>query len=161
DRSQAEEIVDILFPGNPLLCIGEAAYRFATRPREDWRGRLSELPLIVANPMLRATGIAQHGGESQHTLDATAARICLPVEFDFSRTDNKGEPTVFLPLIDSWQQDRISILDACAALFRYLADRLPLVVAVHSGGRSVHGWFAVFDRDEESESWPFMQRAFE
>jgi hypothetical protein len=161
DRSQAEEIVDILFPGNPLLCIGETEYRFATRPREDRRGRLSELPLIVANPMLSMTGIAQHGGESQHTLDATAARIYLPIEFDFSRTDKAGKPIVFLPLIDSWERDGISILDACAALLWYLADRLPLVVAVHSGGRSVHGWFAVFDRDEESESWPFMRRAFE
>jgi hypothetical protein len=158
---RAEEIIDILFPGNPLLCIGETAYRFATRRREDWDGRLSELPLIVANPMLSVTGIAQHGGESEHTLDATAARIYLPIEFDFSRTDNKGKPTVFLPLIDSWERDGISILDACAALLRYLADRLPLVVAVHSGGRSVHGWFAVFDRDEESESWPFMRRAFQ
>jgi hypothetical protein len=88
-------------------------------------------------------------------------RIYLPIEFDFSRTDNKGKPTVFLPLIDSWEQDGISILDACAALLWRLADRLPLVVAVHSGGKSVHGWFAVFDRDEESQSWLFMRRAFE
>jgi hypothetical protein len=117
--------------------------------------------LIVANPMLKGTGIVKHGGESEHTLDATAARIYLPIEFDFSRTDNKGNPTVFLSLIKSWEQDGISILDACAALLWYLANRFPLVVAVHSGGRSVHGWFAVFDRDEQSESWPFMQRAFE
>jgi hypothetical protein len=161
DRSLAEEIVDILFPGNPLLCIGETVYRFATRPRGDWRGKLSRLPLIVANPMLSVTGIAQHGGESQHTLHATAARVYLAIEFDFSRLDNKGEPTVFGALIDPWECAGITVADACAALLWYLADRLPLVVAVHSGGKSVHGWFAVFDRDEESESWLFMQRAFE
>jgi hypothetical protein len=159
-ESRVEEIIDILFPGNPLLCIGETEYRFATRPREDWYGKLSELPLVVANPMLSVTGRAQHGGQSEHTLDATAARIYLPIEFDFSRLGNNGEP-VFVPLMDGWERDGITVADACAALLWHLAARLPLVVAVHSGGKSVHGWFAVFDRDEESESWPFMRRTFE
>ena len=90
NESRTEKINDILFPGNPLLCFGETAYRFGTKPREAWRGRLSELPLVVANPMFSATGIAQHGGESQHCLDATAARIYLPIEFDFCKTDNKA-----------------------------------------------------------------------
>jgi hypothetical protein len=47
-------------------------------------------PLIVANPMLTVTGRAQHEGESEHTLDATAARVYLPIEFDFCRHDDKG-----------------------------------------------------------------------
>ena len=159
DQSHAEEIIDILFPGDPLLCIGKNEYRFWTKPREAWRGALSFLPLIVANPMLSVEGRAQNGRQSQHTLEACAARIYLPIEFDFSRLENDGNPTVFARLIEGWERDGISVADACAALHWHLADRLPLVLAVHSGAKSLHGWYAVCDRDEDIESWPFMRLA--
>jgi hypothetical protein len=159
DQSHAEEIIDILFPGDPLLCIGKNECRFWTKPREAWRGTLSLLPLIVANPMLNVEGRTQRGRQSQHTLDACAARIYLPIEFDFSRFENDGISTVFAPLIESWECDGITVADACAALHWHLAERLPLVLAVHSGGKSLHAWFAVFDRDEDTESWPFMRLA--
>ena len=38
--SHTEEIIDVLFPGNPLLCCGKNNFEFATLPREEWRGRL-------------------------------------------------------------------------------------------------------------------------
>jgi hypothetical protein len=159
NSSHAEEIIDSIFPGNPLLCIGETAYKFATKPREEWRGELSNCPLIVPNPMLRTEGATKAGRLSQHTLDATAARIYLVIECDFRRHDNSGEPTVFLSLIDGWERDGIEVTDVGAAILWHLKDRLPLVLAVHSGGKSVHGWFAAFDR-EEDELWPFMRQAY-
>jgi hypothetical protein len=99
EGNYAEEIIDVLFPGNPLLCIGKTAYQVATRRRETWRGRLSEFPLIVANPMLTVKGEARHGGVSEHSLEATAARIYLPIEFDFVGHDNDGKPT-WLSVVD-------------------------------------------------------------
>src|SRR5215475_4952479 len=35
----SEEIIDSLFPGNPLLCLGRGKYSFDTQPREFWRGK--------------------------------------------------------------------------------------------------------------------------
>lgn len=159
--NHAEEIIDTVFPGDPLLCCGLSERQFATRRRSAWRGRLAELPLIVPNPMLKPHGLTKSGKESGHTLDATAGRVYLAVECDFARHHNNGEPTEFLPLIDGWERDGISTLDACAAVLWHLkeTESLPLTVGVHSGGKSFQGWFLAFDRDEDTELFPFMQRA--
>jgi hypothetical protein len=62
-------------------------------------------------------------------------------------------------LIEAWERDQIEIADACAALLWHLADRLSLVLVVHSGGKSLHGWFSAFNRDEQRELWAFMRYA--
>jgi hypothetical protein len=70
-----EEIVDILFPGNPLLCIGKSQSLFATRRRETWRGRLAGMPLMVPNPMLAVQAHTKEGKLSEHTLEATGRQV--------------------------------------------------------------------------------------
>lgn len=157
--NEAEKIIDVLFPGGPLLCVGQTEWRFATDWRENWRGWLHEYPLIVANPMLKKIGLTRYGKPSEHTLEATARRVYLPIECDFEQHDKKGKPTVFLPLIEGWQRDGITTADACCAILWHLKERLPLVLGVHTGGKGVHGWFAAFDRDED-ELWAFMRCAF-
>jgi hypothetical protein len=160
-ENHAEEIIDIVFPGDPLLCCGMHEWHFATRRRSVWRDRLAEHALIVPNPMLRDRGLTKGGKVSEHTLDATAGRVYLVIECDFSLYHNDGTPTEFLPLIDGWEGDGISTLDACAAALWHLEETqsLPLVLGVHSGGKSLHGWFLAFDRDEGAELLPFMRRA--
>src|ERR1035441_1598725 len=69
-----EEIIDRMFPGNPLLCCGKSNSAFNTRPREDWRGQLAELALIVPSPMSALTGLTKEGKESKHTLANTGPR---------------------------------------------------------------------------------------
>jgi hypothetical protein len=159
-ESHAEEVADAVFPGNPLLCVGLTEWSFATRPREAWRGKLSEYALICANPMLVETGLTQGGRQSQHALSATASRIYLPIEFDFRRHHNNGRPTEFLPLIDGWECEGITSVDACCAVHWHLKEHLPLVLGVHTGGIGVHGWYAAFDCDEDTELWPFMRLAY-
>ena len=56
-----EEIIDRLFPGNPLLCCGKSNDVFDTMPREDWLGKMSDLALIVPSPMSAVTGLTQKG----------------------------------------------------------------------------------------------------
>jgi hypothetical protein len=119
ERAQTEEIIDILFPGNPLLCVGKSAHRFAIRTREKWRGRLSEFPLIVPNPMSARFGMTQEGKRSEHSLDNTGPRRFFVVEQD------NGGP-----------DQQVSVLS-------YLAEFLNLVLVVYSGSRSTHGWFFV------------------
>jgi len=119
DQIHSEDIVTSLFAGNPLLCCGRSSHEFDTRPREAWRGELSGLQFIVPSPMSALTGTTKAGRESKHALDNTGPRRFLIVEFDTGTTDEH------------------------AALLIHLAGYAPLVCAVHSGGKSLHGWFYV------------------
>lgn len=117
NEQHAEDLIDRLFPGNPLLCCGRDNYDFETKPREDWRGTLASLQFIVPSPMTERTGITQDGKESAHCLNNTGPRRFLVIEFD------EGTP------------------DEHSTILLHLAAHAPLALAVHSGGKSLHGWF--------------------
>jgi hypothetical protein len=118
-KAHTEEVIDALFPGNPLLCVGLSKFSFNTMARETWRGRLAARQFIVPSPMSKAVGTTKDGRASKHTLDNTGPRHFLVVEFD------KGT------------------FDQHAAILAHLAQFAPLVMAVHSGSKSLHGWFFV------------------
>jgi hypothetical protein len=154
--SHAEEIIDTLFPGNPLLCVGKSNYQFATRRREVWRKKLASLPLLVPNPMLYACDFTQENELSEHTKAATARRVYQVIEFDFAERDKSGNDTIWAPLVRKWKADKIEIVDACTALVLHLREQLNTLVCVcFSGGKSLHGWFRVLDKLD-----PFQQRSF-
>lgn len=124
---QAEAVADILFPGNPLLCCGHSLSGFDTLPRDEWRGRLAGLQFIVPSPMLTRYGRRQSDGElSAHTLNNTGKRRFIIIEQD------TGSP------------------DLQAGVLMHLSETAPLVLAVMSGGKSVHGWFFCEGRNEDS-----------
>jgi hypothetical protein len=162
DESKAEDIIDILFPGDPLLCCAKSNHKFATRRREVWRGKLSELPLIVPNPMLAVNGATQGGWLSEHSKSATGRRVYQCIEFDFSEKAKDGfTDTIWAPPVRGWKADGIEVTDACAALIFHLKNLLPtLAVVCFSGGKSLHAWFRVFEV-EPSEQRKFMNRAVE
>lgn len=114
-----EAVIDRLFPGNPLLCCGGSQSDFDTKLRGDWRGHLDRLQFIVPSPMSAPTGLTKGGRISKHTLANTGPRRFLICEFD------QGA------------------VDAHAALLLHLGKYAPLVCAVHSAGKSLHGWFFV------------------
>jgi hypothetical protein len=117
NASHAEEVIDVLFPGNPLLCVGQSNSQFATCDRESWRARLADMSLIVPSPMSARTGHTQDGKESEHTLENTGPRRFLVIEQDCGNIDEQS------------------------AILLHLAQRAPLALAVHSGSKSIHGWF--------------------
>jgi hypothetical protein len=125
NESHAERIIDALFPGDPLLCAGESSYDFATRSRQEWRGKLASLQLIVPSPMTARIGRTQDGKESAHTLSITGPRRFLVIEQDGGTVDEQ------------------------AAVLLHLAERAPLAVALHSGSKSIHGWFYCVEQPEE------------
>jgi hypothetical protein len=88
--SYCEEIIDTLFPGNPLLCVGRSKSEFATRAREHWRGKLGDLQLIVPSPMTSRTGRTQEGKVSEHALENTGPRRFLVIEQDTGTVDEPG-----------------------------------------------------------------------
>jgi hypothetical protein len=116
-ESRAEEFVDFLFPGNPLLCVGQASFDFKTRLREEWRGVLDARQLIVPSPMTSVMGKTKPGKPSYRSEDNTGPRRYLVVEFDAGG------------------------LDQHAAVLHHLGKRAPLAMAVYSGNKSLHGWF--------------------
>jgi hypothetical protein len=115
--SRTEEIIDLLFSGDPLLCCGKSATDFDTKLRSEWRGELSALAFITPSPMTARRGKTLEGKESAHAKSNTGPRRFLIVEQDTGTPDEQ------------------------AAILLHLAKRAPLVMAVHSGGKSVHGWF--------------------
>jgi len=123
--AHTEALIDALFPGNPLLCCGKSNSDFNTKPRERWRGELTTLQLIVPSPMSAITGRTKDGHLSKHSKDNTGPRRYLVVEFD------RGD------------------VDDHAALLWHLALKAPLALVVHSGSRSLHGWFFCAGQSEE------------
>jgi len=138
------EIIDILFPGNPLLCCGWNRHHFDTRPRNRWY-KLDDLQFIVPNPMTAPVGLTRTGKLSAHALSNTGRRRFLIVEFDFDVSDCAGEAR----LLERLTTEGRDVRDLCAALLLHLAEKAPLVLVVHSGGKSLHGWFYCTDVTEE------------
>ena len=125
NQAHTEHIIDTLFPGDPLLCAGHSNSDFETRSRNEWRGKLAELAVIVPSPMTARQGKTQEGKISAHALETTGPRRFLVIEQDTGTIDDQ------------------------AAILLHLAQIGPLALAVHSGGKSIHGWFACQDRTED------------
>ena len=133
-RSHTEEIIDALFRGNPLLCCGKTQADFDTKPRSKWRGELASMQFIVPSPMIKWVGQTKEGKESAHCLDATGPRRFLVIEQDIGTVDEQ------------------------AAVLVHLMYRAPLALSVHSGGKSLHGWFYCHGQTDETVK-AFMHHA--
>jgi hypothetical protein len=125
DKAHTEGIIDRLFPGDPLLCCGRSKTDFDNKPREDWRGELSTLQFLVPSPMSAIAGRTKDGRESKHAVSNTGPRRFLVCEFDQGDVDEQ------------------------AALLLHLGGFAALVCALHSGGKSLQGWFFVHGQPEE------------
>jgi hypothetical protein len=153
NEPNTDKIIDLLFPGNPLLCCGWTRHRFDTRPRQHWH-KLQDLQFIVPSPMTAKQGLTREGKLSAHALSNTGPRRFLIVEFDFGAS-NSDEEAGLLERLATEERD---VRDLCAALLLNLAEKAPLALAVHSGGKSLHGWFYCAGVPEET-LWGFFQYA--
>jgi hypothetical protein len=144
NQPRTAEIIDALYPGNPLLCCGWSRYWFDTRPKRQWY-KPEALQFIVPNPMNARQGVTKSGKLSGHSLDNTGPRRFLVIEFDFdsSRSATQAE------LIAELRNEDRNVADLCAALLLHLAETAPLALVVHSGGKSLHGWFYCAGCEEE------------
>ncbi|HWX22700.1 MAG TPA: hypothetical protein VN578_22580 [Candidatus Binatia bacterium] len=125
-----EEIIDILFPGNPLICAAPKKELAITRPREDWRGFMAKQQFVVPSPMTALCGKTKDGRDSTRCLANTGRRRFLVVEFDQGSFDQH------------------------AGLLNHLDQFAPLGLVVHSGNKSLHGWFFCGQKsDQEVEQF--------
>jgi hypothetical protein len=136
NEPNTDEIIGLLFPGNPLLCCGWSRHRFDTRARGNWY-KLQDLQFVVPSPMTARQGLTREKKLSAHALTNTGPRRFLVIEFDFDVSNSVEETR----LLERLAVDGRDVRDLCAALLLHLAEKAPLALAVHSGGKSLHGWF--------------------
>jgi len=163
DMPGCEAIIDALFPDSPLLCVAAKHPADAeTRTREAFRGKLAACALIVPSPLKALTGLTQDGRESVRCLENTGPRRFLVVEFDFKLTPPdklerlNGDALEAALAVNAMLATGLPSTDCCAALLWHLATVHcgRLVAVVHSGGKSLHGWFNVQGVPEERlASW--------
>ncbi len=158
-ENQTERLVDMLFPGDPLICAGASLSAARTLTREQWRGRMGRQQFIVPSPMSKARGVTAEGRNSPRSLDNTGPRRFLVVEFDFSESDKNGNETAATPMLRRLGECGVTVADLCVALHAELAKYRPLALVLHSGGKSLHGWYPCDGEKEEDSMLRFMRFA--
>jgi hypothetical protein len=153
NKPKTDQIIDALFPGNPLLCCGWSRDCFDTRARAHWY-KLQDLQFIVPSPMTARRGLTQQHKWSAHALSNTGPRRFLIVEFDFDASNSLEEAR----LLERLSTEGRDVRDLCAALLLHLAEKAPLALVVHSGRKSLHGWFTCAHVSEE-KVWRFFSDA--
>jgi hypothetical protein len=97
-------------------------------------------------------------GFSEHSLDNTGERRYLVIEFDPCKwgdlTPEQRER------YGSEEQYRDVKFNEQAALHWYLATLAPLALVVHTGGKSLHGWY-ICQGQQEDHLLRFMRHAVE
>lgn len=126
-----DDWLDYLFPNAAWLCLAvDHPSSARSRKREQWMfGPADECGLVVPSPMTGPSGIGLDGSRSHRCLGNTAPRRWLVIEWD----QHDGKP--------------ISIDEQAALHWHLRASALEngswpkLTLVVHSGGKSLHGWY--------------------
>lgn len=115
-----------LFLPNELVCVAAAINSFNTLTRDEVC-HISDnyfLELVNPNPMSAKKGITLEGKESAHCEANTGPRVYLVTEFDVGTRPEQ------------------------ASIIKYLSSKMPLVMILYSGGKSLHAWFHVENKHE-------------
>jgi hypothetical protein len=122
----ARVVVGTLYSPEDLVCAGQTLQEMSTRTLATWGDELLACQHVVPSPMSAPMGRTKAGRESPRTLEnAAVRRRFLVVEFDGPSLEQQASRL-------GW-------------LAHHLGTRTPgaLVVVVHSGNKSLHGWFHV------------------
>jgi len=124
-REGSRPMLGLLFSGDPWICCGITKEQFYTKRLSAWGAVLEKVRLIVPSPMTGPHGYTQLGKLSAHSLDNTGPRCFLVVEQD------------------------TGCFDLQAGVLMELSKAAPLSLVVHSGSKSIHGWFYCNGQPEE------------
>jgi len=121
-----EYYLDALWHDNDLLCIAQDGPATAqTKTLAEWRENLHKCDLIVPSAMTSRTGTNKSGQPTARALSNTCQRQHLVIEFDNGTMTEQ------------------------ASCLWHLKKYAPLVMVLHSGSKSLHGWYNVRGLDEE------------
>ena len=118
---QPADVLPHLYQERELVCTGIASDKAAVRPLTDVLADAESLQLIVPNPMSGLSARNKSGNRSVRCQNNVLERRHVVAEFD--------DPSLTKPMQ--------------AQIATALGGIAPLVLAVDSGGKSVHGWFHV------------------
>lgn len=161
---ETAEVLEQLFPGNPLVCCSKTTDSHATLPLRSWK-QLNHYQFIVPSPMSRVWGKTGDGRPSQRTLVNTGPRRHLVIEFDFKAGSNSAETNGSVHqarrtakyasalavgrMVSLLSKDGFTVQDMCAALIDHLSKYVAPAMVVHSGGKSLHAWFYCANIEEK------------
>ena len=132
------DVLPTLFADDELVCVGMTQQIGKTAPlAEVLADRPERWQYLVPSPMAKTSGKTQEGRSSYRCLDNTGERRFLVVESDSESIT-----------------DQMSVLTYLDNLFAGV--RLKLVV--HSGNKSLHGWFDVRGLTE-AQCWGWFSYA--
>ncbi len=150
------QVLERLFPGNPLLCCSKFIDSHETLTLGCWV-YLDGYQFIVPSPMSQVWGKTEDGRPSQRTTANTGPRRFLVIEFDFKAisdgdsgqgNERRRSGTAKLSraletgrMVARLNGDGFTVHDMCATLIHHLAGYIPPALVVHSGGKSLHAWF--------------------
>jgi hypothetical protein len=134
-KPHTREVLEALFPNDPLMCCGWSKRRFETKRLSEWCA-IERMQFIVPNPMSSPLGRVQNSERlSARTKENTGARRFLVIDYD----DAAGP-------------------DVHASASGYLSQYYPLALALFSGGKSLHAWYYVANATQANVR-AFMTRA--
>lgn len=142
------DVLSALFHPGELLCTGKALQYPDVTPF-DPANDYGEAQFIVPSPMAKVWGRTKDGRLSKRCLETVGPRRWLVIECDFTPEDVEAACGT-------------SSLEVCRAVLGALSEYRPCVLAVHSGGKSLHGWFPVVPGESEdpgSDLWNFFAYA--
>lgn len=137
----ADDWLDVLLPGAEWLCLAPDHPGSArSRRREKWSfGPADECGLVVPSPMAGPSGNGLDGRRSHRCLDNTGPRRWLVIEFD--KLEDGKTP---MPIDDQAALHWHFRESAIAAGWPRLG------LCVHSGGKSLHGWYGPVADEEKA-----------
>jgi hypothetical protein len=146
----AGAIIDQLFKGDRKLCVAKSKERAITRKKSDLLGGMDRDQFVVPNSMTALFGVNQEGKRSARCLNNTGPKEFQIVESDPKKwedlTDVERAPYSYKAAYIAAKKD-----EAAAVLWHLAltAPQFPFVMAVDSGGKSIHGWFHVAGKDPD------------
>lgn len=126
-------VIGKLFPPYFLLCVGINRSTFRVGELDELAGILPRAEFIVPNSARSRTGTTLSGKQSSRCLEMFPRRDYIVIEFDPPKISDTAQQT--------------ELFDRQAAMLWFLAQRAPLAMVVHSGGKSLHGWFRAHDHE--------------
>ncbi|HMJ91468.1 MAG TPA: AAA family ATPase [Candidatus Acidoferrum sp.] len=127
-----------LFPGNPLVTIGTTDLEPVTELVTDLKAKTGKqscgFEYIVPSAARKQYGETKQGKGSRKADDTIGERQHIVIEFDHNSKDE------------------------AASIILHLAQFAPLVMALDSGGKSIHSWFSC-EGVTERNVWEFFNYA--
>lgn len=138
--STRDALAALYRPGE-LICVSKDTFSATVQRLEDILDIAPSLEFIVANPMRSEhgrTGTGEISARTKANATTDAARRYVILEFDTRET----------------------VEEQAAVLSSISTPAAPLVMAVHSGGKSVHGWYYVKNISMSQRECLFMFGAY-